>query len=242
MGSAATVRGLERRIARWQWPDLEEQLEVRGHALPGRLLAARECNAFRRMFDDDERFRSTIDMAPKRYGDGRYRYFAYPLPEAVQRIRTLLYPPLARIANRWWERLGKSERFEPQLGGFLERCHAADQERPTPLLLNYGAGGYNRLHQDVYGAVAFPFQVVVQLTEPGEDFTGGEFLLTEQRARMQSRGWSVGLTRGDALIFPNAIRPVSSPRGDSRANVRHGVSDVLSGSRTTLGIIFHDAA
>ena len=230
MGSAATDGQLERRIARWDWPELEEQLEQRGHALPGRLLTARKCNALRRMFDDDARFRSTIDMAPKRYGDGRYRYFAYPLPETVARLRTLLYPPLAGIASRWWERLGKTERFEPQIDGFLSRCHAAGQARPTPLLLEYGRGGFNRLHQDVYGAVAFPFQVVVQLTEPDSDFTGGEFLLTEQRPRMQSRGWSVRLQRGDALIFPNAVRPIATPRGDARANLRHGVSEVMSAS------------
>ena len=214
---------------------------MRGHALPGRLLAARECNALRRSFHDDALFRSTIDMAPKRYGNGRYRYFAYPLPETVRVLRALLYPPLAEIANRWWERLGKTERFEPTLEAFLARCHAAGQERPTPLLLSYGPGGYNRLHQDVYGAVAFPFQVVVQLTAPDADFRGGEFLLTEQRARMQARGWSVRLERGDALIFPNAIRPVATPRGDARATVRHGVSDVVEGQRATLGIIFHDA-
>jgi hypothetical protein len=241
VGSVVTG-DIGRRIARWDWAHLEEQLEVRGHALPGRLLAARECTALRRLFDDDARFRSTIDMAPRRYGDGCYRYFANPLPEPVAQLRSQLYEPLAEIANRWWERLGREDRFEPTLDEFLDRCHRGGQERPTPLLLRYGPGGYNRLHQDVYGAVAFPFQVVVQLTDPERDFTGGDFLLTEQRARMQSRGWSVRLGRGEALIFPNALRPVRSPRGDSRATVRHGVSDVLSGGRVTLGIIFHDAA
>lgn len=231
---------IDQRLARWDWTALEEQLEIRGHALPGRLLAARECNALSRLFDDDERFRSTIEMEPRRYGNGRYRYFAHPLPPLVAHLRRVLYPPLAALANRWWERLGREERFEPRLDRFLARCHREGQERPTPLLLRYGPGGYNRLHQDVYGAVAFPFQVAVLLSDRGA-FGGGDFLLTEQRPRMQSRGWSIPLERGDALLFPNAIRPVPGPRGDARARVRHGVSEVLRGERTALGIIFHDA-
>ncbi len=237
---SADTGAIDQRIARWDWTALEEQLETRGHALPGRLLTARECGALARYFDDDARFRSTIDMEAKRYGSGRYRYFANPLPEIVCHLREVLYPPLARLANRWWERLGFEERFEPGLAEFLARCRRAGQERPTPLLLRYGAGGYNRLHQDVYGAVAFPFQVVVLLSDP-RSFGGGEFLLTEQRFRMQSRGWAVSLERGQALIFPNAIRPLRGPRGDTRANIRHGVSEVSHGKRTTLGIIFHDA-
>ena len=236
-----SVADIDNRIARWDWTALEEQLEIRGHALPGRLLAARECKALANLFDRDELFRSTIEMGPRRYGDGRYRYFANPLPPLVEHLRERLYPPLANLASRWWQRLGREGRFEPTLERFLARCHREGQERPTPLLLRYGAGGYNRLHQDVYGAVAFPFQVAVLLSERGSDFSGGDFLLTEQRARMQSRGWSIALERGEALIFPNALRPVAGPRGDSRANVRHGVSDVRSGERTTLGIIFHDA-
>lgn len=238
--ASVDTRAIDQRIARWNFPALEEQLENRGHALPGRLLAARECGALSRLFEDDARFRSTIEMEPRRYGRGRYRYFAHPLPPLVSHLRQALYPPLAALANRWWERLGFEERFEPRLDRFLARCHREEQMRPTPLLLRYGAGGYNRLHQDVYGRVAFPFQVVVLLSAR-EDFTGGEFLLTEQRFRMQSRGWSVSLERGQALIFPNAIRPVGGPRGDTRANVRHGVSEIWSGDRTTLGIIFHDA-
>ena len=232
---------IDRRIACWDWTALEEQLENRGHALPGRLLAARECKALAKLFDHDERFRSTIDMEPRRYGNGRYRYFANPLPPLVVHLREVLYPPLATLANRWWKRLGRQERFEPDLARFLGRCHRGGQVRPTPLLLRYEAGGYNRLHQDVYGAVAFPFQVAVLLSDRGNEFDGGEFLLTEQRARMQSRGWSIALERGEALIFPNAVRPVPGARGDSHANVRHGVSDVRAGERTTLGIIFHDA-
>ncbi len=231
----------DRRIARWDWTALEEQLETRGHALPGRLLAARECQALSKLFDDDTRFRTSIDMEPRRYGNGRYRYFANPLPPLVEQLRRTLYPPLARLANGWWERLGRADRFEARLDRFLARCHRQGQQRPTPLLLRYGPGGYNRLHQDLYGAVAFPFQVAVLLSDRGSDFMGGDFLLTEQRPRTQTRGWSIALERGEALIFPNALRPVAGPRGDSRATVRHGISDVLSGERTTLGIIFHDA-
>lgn len=234
--------GIDRRLARWDPAALEEQLESRGHALPGRLLAARECQALGSLFERDERFRATIDMEPKRYGRGRYRYFANPLPPLVAHLREALYPSLAAIANRWQERLGDAGRFEPSLSAFLARCHREGQERPTPLLLRYGPGGYNRLHQDVYGPIAFPLQVVVQLTEPERDFTGGAFLLTETRPRMQSRGWSIPLARGEALVFPNAVRPIATPRGDARATTRHGVSEVLSGERTTLGLIFHDAA
>ena len=180
-------------------------------------------------------------MEPKRFGRGRYRYFAYPLPPVVEALREALYPPLAAIANRWQERLGRSERFEPALTGFLARCHAAGQTRPTPLLLHYGAGDYNRLHQDVYGALAFPLQVAIVLSREGEDYTGGEFLLAEQRPRMQTRGAAIRLGLGEAIVFPNALRPVAGPRGWARAEMRHGVSELRSGERTTLGLIFHDA-
>ena len=180
-------------------------------------------------------------MEPRRYGRGRYRYFAYPLPPLVQKLRAALYPPLAAIANRWQERLGKSERFEPELADFLARCHAAGQARATPLLLRYEAGDYNRLHQDVYGRVAFPLQVAIVLSREGAEYTGGEFLVAEQRARMQTRVSAVRLALGEAIVFPNAVRPVPGPRGDSRAQMRHGVSELLSGERITLGLIFHDA-
>ena len=180
-------------------------------------------------------------MEPRRYGRGCYRYFAYPLPPLVQELRETLYPPLAAIANRWQERLGKNERFEPELDGFLARCHAAGQTRPTPLLLRYEAGDYNRLHQDVYGRVAFPLQVAIVLSREGAEYSGGEFLVAEQRARMQTRVRAVRLGLGEAIVFPNAVRPVPSPRGDSRAQMRHGVSELLSGERVTLGLIFHDA-
>ena len=180
-------------------------------------------------------------MEPRRYGRGRYRYFAYPLPPVVARLREAWYPPLAAIANRWQERLGRSERFEPTLEAFLARCHAAGQTRPTPLLLRYRAGDYNRLHQDVYGRIAFPLQLAIVLSREGDEYEGGEFLVAEQRARMQTRVAAVRLGLGEAIVFPNALRPVRGPRGDGRANMRHGVSELRAGERFTLGVIFHDA-
>jgi hypothetical protein len=229
------------RLERVDWQRIEAELDARGYALPGRLLSARECEALRRRFRDDACFRATIEMEARRFGRGRYRYFAYPLPPVVQALRESLYAPLAAIANRWQERLGREGRFEPTLEGFLARCHAAGQMRPTPLLLHYVAGDYNRLHQDVYGPLAFPLQVAVVLSREGSEYTGGEFLLSEQRARMQTRVAAIRLGLGEAVVFPNAARPVASPRGWSRAELRHGVSELLSGERTTLGLIFHDA-
>ena len=217
------------------------ELDARGYALPGRLLAARECETLRSRFDDDARFRSTIDMEPRRYGRGRYRYFAYPLPPLVQRLRESLYPPLATIANHWQERLGRDERFEPDLAGFLARCHAAGQTRPTPLLLRYEPGDYNRMHQDVYGRIAFPLQVAIVLSREGTEYEGGEFLVSEQRPRMQTRVSAVRLALGEAIVFANALRPLPGPRGIGRAQLRHGVSELRSGERFTLGLIFHDA-
>ena len=217
------------------------ELDARGYALPGRLLAARECEVLRRGFRDDARFRSTIEMEPRRYGRGRYRYFAYPLPPAVQKLREALYAPLAAIANRWQERLGRDERFEPDLVGFLERCHAAGQTRATPLLLRYQAGDYNRMHQDVYGRVAFPLQVAIVLSREGDEYSGGEFLVSEQRPRMQTRVSAVRLALGEAIVFANALRPVAGPRGPARAQMRHGVSELRAGERIALGLIFHDA-
>ena len=217
------------------------ELDARGYALPGRLLAARECEALRSRFGDDASFRSTIDMEPRRYGRGRYRYFAYPLPPLVQRLRESLYVPLAAIANHWQQRLGRDERFEPDLAGFLARCHAAGQTRPTPLLLHYEPGDYNRMHQDVYGRIAFPLQVAIVLSREGTEYEGGEFLVSEQRPRMQTRVSAVRLALGEAIVFANALRPVPGPRGIARAQLRHGVSELRSGERFTLGLIFHDA-
>jgi hypothetical protein len=223
------------------WEKVEAELDARGYALAGRLLGARECAALRRLFADDARFRSTIDMEPRRFGRGRYRYLAYPLPPVVEELRAALYPPLAAIANRWQERLGANERYEPELAGFLARCHAAGQERPTPLLLRYEPGDYNRLHQDLYGRVSFPLQVAIVLSREGADYEGGEFLVAEQRPRMQTRVSAVRLGPGEAIVFPNAVRPVRGPRGEARAQMRHGVSELRVGERLTLGLIFHDA-
>jgi hypothetical protein len=227
--------------SRIDWARVGADLDARGHARIPRLLAAKECRALAALYTEDARFRSTISMERFRFGRGEYRYFARPLPRIVERLRAALYPQLARVANAWQERLGAPERFEPRLGAFLRRCHAAGQTRPTPLLLRYGAGDFNCLHQDLYGPLVFPLQVAVQLSRPGRDFTGGEFLLVEQRPRQQSRGEAVALEQGEAIVFPTRERPVAGARGSYRAALRHGVSTVHSGSRTTLGIIFHDA-
>jgi uncharacterized protein len=230
------------RIAAFDWPAVGAALDAAGAAvLPG-LLDPAACAATARLYDDAARFRKRIVMEGHGYGRGEYQYFAYALPELVAGLRAALYPPLAAIANRWADALGEAARFPAAHAAFLERCHADGQTRPTPLLLRYGPGDYNRLHQDLYGAHVFPLQVVVLLSAPGTDFGGGEFVLTEQRARMQSRVEVVPLARGDAVVFPVHHRPVAGPRGVSRAVMRHGVSRVREGARTTLGVIFHDAA
>ncbi|MBW4090724.1 MAG: 2OG-Fe(II) oxygenase [Proteobacteria bacterium] len=217
-------------------------LDADGAAVIPGLLDADSCAAMARLFDDPARFRKRVVMEAHAYGRGEYQYFAAPLPPAVASLRTALYPPLAGIANRWAAALGEAARFPADHAAFLSRCHAAGQTRPTPLLLRYGPGDYNRLHQDLYGAEVFPLQVVVLLSAPGDGFQGGEFVLTEQRARMQSRVEVVALAQGDAVVFPVHHRPVAGPRGVSRAVMRHGVSRVRAGARMTLGIIFHDAA
>lgn len=206
------------------------------------MLAAGQCSQLAQSYGNPDLFRSRVVMGRHGYGQGEYKYFAYPLPEAVQALRTALYPPLAAIANRWNESLGIGMRYPAAIADYLERCHKAGQARPTPLLLKYAAGDYNRLHQDLYGEHVFPLQATILLSEPGRDFTGGEFVLTESRARMQSRAEVVPLSRGDGVIFPVRHRPVKGARGFSRAAMRHGVSRLRSGERQTLGIIFHDAA
>jgi hypothetical protein len=232
---------IRERVAGLDWRTAAEQLDERGYArLPG-LLSASECRDLAALYGDDERFRSTIDMEPRRYGIGQYRYFDRPLPDLVARLRTALYPPLARIANGWLEALGADRTLPPSLRSFLAECRSAGQLRPTPLLLRYGAGGLNHLHQDLYGAVAFPLQVAFLLSRPGRDFEGGEFLLVEQRPRQQSRGEAITLRQGEGLVFPNQERPARGTRGVYRVAVRHGVSRVHAGERLTLGIIFHDA-
>jgi hypothetical protein len=223
------------------WQRVERDLAECGHARIPRLLSPAQCEALAALWSEAGRFRSRIDMGPRHFGEGEYRYFARPLPALVQRLRQRLYPPLAGIANHWAEALGARERQPATLGAFLARCRAAGQTRPTPLLLRYTAGGYNCLHQDLYGKIAFPLQVAILLSSE-RAFRGGEFLLVEQRPRMQSRGEAIALAQGEALVFPNRERPVRGSRGCYRVQVRHGVSRLHSGTRLTLGIIFHDAA
>ena len=223
------------------WAAIGRDLDAHGCALIPQLLDAAECAAAAGWYDDAPRFRSTVVMARHGFGRGEYRYFAYPLPDPVSALRSALYPPLAAIANRWNAVLGEPVRFPDEHAEFLARCHAASQTRPTPLLLRYVPGDYNCLHQDLYGEHVFPLQVAILLSEPGRDFEGGEFVLTEQRPRMQSRVEVVPLRQGDAVVFPVHHRPVQGGRGVYRVNLRHGVSRLRNGRRHTLGIIFHDA-
>ena len=223
------------------WAQIESQLDAQGSAVMPRLISARECDSLAALYEDDRRFRSRVVMARHGFGRGEYKYFDYPLPEPVARLRTALYPPLAGIANRWNAALDVETRFPEKHTRFIERCHAAGQRRPTPLLLQYRAGDYNCLHQDLYGEHVFPLQLTILLSEPGRDFTGGEFVMTEQRPRMQSRAQVVPLRQGHAVVFAVHHRPVRGKRGVYRVNLRHGVSRVHSGQRHTAGIIFHDA-
>jgi uncharacterized protein len=229
------------RIAALDWDQIESDLNERGFALTGPVLHADECASLIALYDDRDRFRSRIEMARFRYGVGEYKYFAQPLPALVAELRTALYRHLAPIANRWSRLLGGGQEFPRLLGEYLKACHAAGQSRPTPLLLRYQAGGYNCLHQDLYGELAFPLQFTCLLSQRGSDYQGGESLLVEQRPRAQSRGEVIALDRGGALIFPNRYRPVAGARGHYRVSVRHGLSTVRSGERYALGIIFHDA-
>jgi hypothetical protein len=224
------------------WATVGKNLDARGFAILPQLLAPEPCSVMAAMYSEDHRFRCHIHMARHGFGRGEYKYFAYPLPELIERLRVALYPPLAEIANRWHADMGIDERFPADHAAFLERCHAAGQTRPTPLLLQYVAGDYNCLHQDLYGAQVFPLQVAILLSAPGSDFTGGQFVITEQRPRMQSRVSVAPLGRGDAVVFAVHHRPVRGSRGTYRVNLRHGVSEILSGRRHTLGVIFHDAA
>src|SRR5882672_9875223 len=224
------------------WNELEASLSSRGHAAaPTPVLDADECRELMALYDDDRRFRSRIDMTRSRFGEGEYKYFANPLPPLVRTLRERLYPPLADVANRWMEQLEESERYPERLETFLERCAASGQTRPTPLLLRYEAGGYNCLHQDIYGDVVFPLQITCFLSRRGVDYEGGDFLLVEQRPRAQSRGEAIATEQGEIVIFTTRHRPVEGTRGVYRAAMRHGVSRVTRGLRYTLGIIFHDA-
>jgi uncharacterized protein len=223
------------------WPKIAESLDLSGVAVLPALLPGATCAELAGLYEDQSLFRSRVVMSRHGFGRGEYQYFTYPLPAEIERLRAMLYPPLSLIANRWNEQLGEPLRFPAAHEQFLARCHAAGQNRPTPLLLRYAEGDYNCLHQDLYGEHVFPLQVTILLSKPGEDFDGGELVLTEQRPRMQSRAEVIPLQRGDAAIFAVNQRPVQGGRGTCRVRHRHGVSRIRRGLRHTLGIIFHDA-
>jgi len=229
------------RVAAIDWTQAASDLDAQGCAVLNGLLSAEECRALTALYPDDARFRSRIAMGRHGFGSGEYKYFSYPLPDLIAELRPALYGNLHSIANRWNEAMEIGVRYPEGHGSFLKRCHAAGQTRPTPLLLKYGPGDYNCLHQDLYGEHVFPLQVAILLSEPGRDFTGGEFVLTEQRPRMQSRAEVVPLRQGDAVAFAVHVRPVQGTRGFYRVNMRHGVSRIRSGHRHTVGVIFHDA-
>jgi hypothetical protein len=241
---AATVpvaEEISERVAALDWTTIAAALDQHGAATTRALLSADECAALAGCYEDDARFRSRVIMARHGFGRGEYKYFANPLPETIAGLRAALYSPLAEVANRWNEAMGIEVRYPGDLDAFLRRCHHAGQTKPTPLLLQYGPGDYNCLHQDLYGEHVFPLQVTILLSQPGRDFAGGEFVLTEQRPRMQSRAEVVALRQGEAVIFPVHHRPVQGTRGTYRVNMRHGVSRLHDGRRHTVGIIFHDA-
>jgi hypothetical protein len=233
---------IEARLAALPWAAVAGALDARGYATFGPILDAEECRQLTDLYAQGERFRSRVIMQRHAFGRGEYQYFAYPLPEMVEALRQAVYPGLAPVANRWNTALGREAIFPDQLDDYLARCHAAGQARPTPLLLKYEADDYNCLHQDLYGELAFPLQMTVLLSAPERDFTGGEFLLVEQRPRAQSKGEVVPLGQGEAVVFAVSHRPAQGTRGTYRVNLRHGVSRVRSGRRFSLGVIFHDAA
>jgi hypothetical protein len=237
----AAPQRLAARIAALDWARIAADLDAQGCATTGVLLNADECLSLRASYDSEALFRSRVVMARHGFGRGEYKYFAYPLPECVATLRECLFPPLADIANGWNAEKEQALRYPHEHQAYLARCHKAGQCKPTPLLLSYGPGDYNCLHQDLYGELVFPLQVAFLLSRPGQDFTGGEFVLTEQRPRMQSRAEVVSLRQGEGVVFPVHHRPVRGSRGTYRVNMRHGVSRLRSGHRHTLGIIFHDA-
>ena len=224
------------------WDSVRAGLDADGCALTGPLLTPDEAAGIAALYPDDSRFRATIDMGRYRFGEGEYRYFSEPFPDAVTGLKQALYPKLLPVARQWWARLGREAPWPDRLADWLEMCHAAGQAKPTAILLRYGPGGWNALHRDLYGELAFPLQGVINLSAPGTDHTGGEFLLYEQRPRAQSRGTATLIPHGHGLVFSTRDRPVRSRRGWSAAPVRHGVSVVRSGQRFTLGLVFHDAA
>ena len=233
--------GIAARVEAIDWGEVESELDAQGCAVIMGLISADESSALAALYPDDRHFRSRIVMSRHGFGRGEYKYFSYPLPDLIAALRPALYAGLQRIANRWNEAMGIDIRYPERHEAFLKRCHDADQTRPTPLLLRYESGDYNCLHQDLYGEHVFPLQVAILLSEPGRDFSGGEFVLTEQRPRMQSRAEVVPLRQGDAVAFAVHHRPVQGTRGVYRVNLRHGVSRLRSGYRFTAGVIFHDA-
>ena len=239
--AADSTKDMADRARSVDWGRVSEDLDARGWSTIERLVTPAECDSLVALYSVEEIFRSRVVMARHGFGSGEYKYFEYPLPDIVAGLRAAVYPQLAPIANRWSAAMGVDVRYPDEHAEFIERCHAAGQVRPTPLLLQYGAGDYNCLHQDLYGEHAFPLQVAILLSEPERDFTGGEFVLTEQRPRMQSRPEVVPLRQGDAVVFAVHHRPVQGTRGVYRVNLRHGVSRVRSGRRHAVGVIFHDA-
>jgi hypothetical protein len=230
------------RVDRLAWSRIAAMMDELGCAVAGRVLGADDCRRLAAMYDEDGGFRSTIDMARHRFGEGQYRYFAAPLPDVVRDLRRAFWPHLLAIAREWAERQGRPAPWPDDFDDWLAMCHAAGQGRPTPLLLRYGPGDWNALHRDLYGELVFPLQVVVGLDEPGRDYEGGEFVVVEQRPRAQSRATATVIARGEALVFTTRDRPVRSSRGWASAPMRHGVSVVRAGRRRTLGLVFHDAA
>jgi hypothetical protein len=241
MTTTTTAATVVDRVAAVDWAGAERAMLVDGYARLPALLTGHECSELRELYPDDRRFRSRIDMARHRFGLGEYKYLDHPLPRVVSELRTELYPPLAAIANRWAELLGGGTRFPDGLDDLLALCHRSGQRRPTPLVLRYEAGGHNTLHQDVYGEVTFPLQVVIGLSAPGADYTGGELVIVEQRFRSQARATAITLAQGEGVLIATREKPAEGARGILRAGLRHGVSTVTSGNRYTLGIIFHDA-
>jgi len=239
--SITSGKDIAERVKDLDWERIVHDLDVQGNAIIERLITSAECDKLAQLYPKDRIFRSRVLMAQHGFGRGEYKYFSYPLPDMVNDLRTAIYPRLVPIANRWNSAMGIDILYPEKYADFITRCHNAGQLKPTPLLLQYGPGDYNCLHQDLYGEHIFPLQVTILLSEPGHDFTGGEFVLTEQRPRMQSRPEVVPLRQGDALIFAVHHRPVQGTRGSYRVNLRHGVSRVRSGRRHTVGIIFHDA-
>ena len=239
---STAVRSIAERVGSLDWPAVVATMDDVGVAEGGKVLDAPTCRAIRRLYADDDRFRSTIDMGRHRYGEGQYRYFARPLPDVVDELRHAFWPHLLPAAREWADRHGDPAPWPDDLDAWLATCHQAGQERPTPLMLRYGPGDWNALHRDLYGDLVFPLQVVIGLDRPGDDYTGGELVVVEQRPRAQSRASVVTIPRGHAVVFTTRDRPMRSARGWTRSPMRHGASTVRSGRRHTLGLIFHDAA